>query len=64
MQKRRAFKTDIDKSRLHARQYARYPAQVDIAGTAARCSSLYMQLLYCAKLNQRNPRLVRCDVNE
>jgi hypothetical protein len=54
VQKGGFFKPDINKRRLHARQYAAYFPAIYIANQAALGVTLYMYLLQYSVFNQRN----------
>ena len=60
----RTVLADIDKRRLHARQYALDAPQVDIANHAAVAAALDVQFLYYALLHQGNACFLRCNVDQ
>ena len=64
VQERGALESDLDERRLHSRQDARDPAQIDVADQAARAGALDVQLLHDALLEHRYARLLRRDVDE
>ena len=51
MQKGGALQTDIDEGRLHARQHAGHPAQIDVADQPALQAALHVKLLHGAVLD-------------
>src|SRR5471030_1827910 len=64
VQERRAFQTDVDKGRLHARQHPHHLAGVDVAGQAARQRALDVQLLHGALQDEGDAGFLRRNVNQ
>src|SRR5476649_2927918 len=64
VQKRRAFQTDVDEGRLHARQHPHHLAGVDVAGQAARQRALDVQLLHGALQDEGDAGFLRRHVNQ
>src|SRR5690606_18583380 len=64
MQKAGAFESDIDKRRLHSRQYPRYPAFVYVAVQAAARGALYVDLLQDPVFEQRRSNFPRGHVDQ
>ena len=64
VQECRALETDVDEGRLHAGQYARDTAFVQVAGQAHAACALDEEFLQHAVLEQRRTRLARADVDD
>ena len=64
MQKGGPVQTDVDESRLHARQHPRHLAQVDIANQATLQRALNLQFLHRPLLNHGNPGFLRRPIDQ
>ena len=64
MQKRRAFKPDVDEGRLHAGQHPQHPPHVDVAHEAAVGDALDVQILENAVDQNGDARLTRRAIDE
>ncbi len=64
VQEGRAFETDVDERRLHARQHARDAPEKDVADQPAQRAALDVQFLNDARIQYGDPRLLRGDVDQ
>ena len=64
MQECRPIQADVDKGRLHARQYAFDLAEIDVADDATVAAALDVQILHHAELHHCNAGLLRGDIDE
>src|SRR5450759_3719050 len=64
MQESRTLQSDVDKSRLHARQHAHDLAEIYIADDTAIAAAFDMQVLHYAELHHRDAGLLGGDVNK
>ena len=64
VQKGGSFKADVDEGRLHPRQDAHYPSQIDVANEATAGGALNVQFLDRAQIHHRNTGFLRGKVDE
>ena len=64
MQESRPLQPDVDERRLHAGQYTRHLAKIDVTDHPALQRALDLQLLYGAVLDDCNARFLRRPVDQ